>query len=244
MEDNLQRKIKLMQEGGRYASELRHLLATSVKPGITTLDLENIAKEFYKTHGVSPSFLGYMEYPYNIVVCINEEVVHGMPSDRIISDGDLVTVDLGVFHKGYHTDTATTVQAGMQSQQEFLAVGRQALDAAIRECIVGNHVGDISHAMQSIVEEHGFSVIRAFVGHGIGKKLHESLQIPCFGRKGDGEELREGMTIAVEVMYVEKSFAITILDDGWTAVTKDGRLSAMFEHTVAITADGPLILTE
>lgn len=244
MEDNSQHKIKMMQEGGRHAGELRRLLAASITPGIATLELENIAKDFYKMNQVSPSFLGYADYPYNIVVCINDEVVHGMPSDRVIVDGDLVTVDLGIYHQGYHTDTATTVQAGTQSQREFLAVGRHALDAAIQECVVGNHIGDISNAMQTIVEEHGFAVIRAFVGHGIGKKLHEDLQIPCFGKRGEGEQLREGMTIAVEVMYVEKSYAITILDDGWTAVTKDGGLSAMFEHTVAITADGPLILTE
>jgi len=244
MEQSTHHKIEMMREGGKYAAELRHLLATSVKPGIKTQELEDIAKDFYKTRKVTSSFLGYMDYPYNIVVCINDEVVHGMPSERVILDGDLVTVDLGVYYKGFHTDTATTVQAGKQTHQEFLAVGQKALAEAIQECWVGNHIGDISHAMQSVVEEYGFSVIRAFVGHGIGEKLHESLQIPCFGKKGDGEALQEGMTIAVEVMYVEKSYAITILDDGWTAVTKDGGLSAMFEHTVAITDDEPLILTE
>lgn len=244
MEKDSQHKIQMMQEGGKYAGELRRLLAASVKPGIKTRELEDIAKDFYKKHQLSPSFLGYMDYPYTIVVCINDEVVHGMPSDRVISDGDVVTVDLGVYFKGYHTDTAVTVEAGKQIHQEFLAIGQQALTAAIRQCRAGNHVGDISYAMQTVVEEHGLSVIRAFVGHGIGKKLHEPLQIPCFGEKGDGALLHEGMTIAVEVMYVEKSHAITILDDGWTAVTKDGGLSAMFEHTVAITNGEPLILTE
>lgn len=232
-----------MKEGGALAGQLRKKLATMVRPGIKTMALEEEAKSFYEAHGVKPSFLGYHGYPHRIVVCVNEEVVHGMPSDRVINKGDIVTVDLGIFHKGYHTDTAETVEAGTDSWSGFLNIGRIALEQAIGQCRAGNYVGDISYAMQSVVESHGCNVIRAFVGHGIGEKLHEDIQVPCFGYPKDGIELTAGMTLAVEVMYVEKKHHVRILDDGWTAVTKDGGRSAMFEHTIAITEGEPLILT-
>ena len=238
------KKITNMQQGGAFAAELRELLVSVASPGMKTSELENIAAEYYSSHSITPSFLGYMGYPFHIITCINEEVVHGMPSDKVIEKGDVLTVDLGVYLKGYHTDTATSVEIGTNEWSDFLQVGREALLSAIRVAIKGNYVGDISHAMQEVVESAGYNVIRAFVGHGIGKNMHEDIQIPCFGEPGSGEQLYSGMTIAIEVMYTEGSYNIVILDDGWTAVTRDGKRSAMFEHTVAVTDKGPLILTD
>ena len=209
-----------------------------------TRELEESAKNFYESHDIVPSFLDYQGYPFTIITCLNEEVVHGMPSDRKIESGDLITIDLGVFYKGFHTDTAKTLEVETDEWKGFLSAGREALQKAIKVARPGNRVGDISHEIQSTIEGYGHNVVRAFVGHEIGRNLHETLQIPCFGQKGTGPILAEGMTLAIEVMYMEGSFKIDILDDGWTAVTKDGKRSAMFEHTVAITSSGALILTD
>jgi methionyl aminopeptidase len=237
-------KIEKMHAGGTFASKLRKQLVEYIKPGISTLELEEHAQYFYKQNNLQPSFQGYQGYPHSIVVCVNDEVVHGMPSKRTLTAGDIVTIDLGVLYQGYHTDTAITVEVATARQQRFLGAGQEALGLAIKQCRVGNYVGDISYAIQSCIERYGYNVVRAFVGHGIGRDLHEDLQIPCYGDPKTGPELRPGMTVAVEVMYMEGSFALDIKDDGWTVVTRDGKLSAMFEHTVAITQSEPLILTQ
>lgn len=237
-------KITAMKEGGALAAQLREQLLESIYPGMKTIELEEQAANFYDSHNVVPSFLGYQDYPHRLVICINDEVVHGMPSERELQPGDLVTVDLGVLHKGFHTDTAKTIEVETDTYRKFLNIGKEALNQAIQKARVGNRIGDISFAIQSVIEDAGYNVIRAFVGHQIGRNLHEELQVPCFGEKGTGPLLEEGMTLAIEVMYVEGSYKLAILEDGWTAVTRDGKQSAMFEHTIAITASGALILTD
>lgn len=232
-----------MKEGGKIAATIREELLRRMEPGVATRELEELAVQMFNDFNVVPSFLGYQGYPFTIITCFNEEVVHGMPSDREIELGDVITLDLGVFHKGFHTDTAKTREIGTSDQAGFLQIGRDALSRAIKQAVPGNHIGDISHAIQDEIESHGYNVIRAFVGHEIGKNMHEDLQIPCFGSPGEGPELYAGMTLAVEVMYMQGTYKLNILDDGWTAVTKDGSLSAMFEHTIAITQGEPLILT-
>ncbi len=244
MENKSASKIEKMQSGGAYASQLRRELVQAIRPGVTTVELDNQASNFFAAHQLTASFLGYQGYPFSIVVCVNEEVVHGLPSERVLQEGDLVTVDLGVLYQGFHTDTATTVEVATTNNARFLAAGREALDLALTQCVAGNRIGDISHAIQETIEQYGYNVIRAFVGHGIGRNLHEDLQIPCYGDPETGPVLQPGMTLAVEVMYAEGSYALHIQPDGWTAVTKDGKLSAMFEHTVAITESEPLILTK
>lgn len=233
-----------MRQGGTYASQLRRELVQAIRPGITTLELDNLANNFFAAHQLTASFLGYQGYPFSIVVCVNEEVVHGLPSERILREADVVTVDLGVLYQGFHTDTATTVEVATSNHGRFLNAGQEALGLALKQCVAGNRIGDISHAIQEAIEGYGYNVIRAFVGHGIGRNLHEDIQIPCYGDPGTGPLLQPGMTLAVEVMYVEGSYALQIQQDGWTAITRDGKLSAMFEHTVAITESEPLILTK
>lgn len=240
---NNTKKIAIMEEGGKIAADIRNGLMDMLAPGLPTMALEERAKKLFADYGVEPSFLGYQGYPYAIITCINDEVVHGMPSERLIALGDIVTIDLGVYHRGYHTDTADTREVITDNEQGFLQVGREALTHAIAQATSGKHIGDISSAMQHVIEKAGYNVIRAFVGHEIGRQMHEELQIPCFGKAGTGVVLEKGMTLAIEVMYMKGSHAVSILDDEWTAVTRDGSLSAMFEHTVAITESNPLILT-
>jgi methionyl aminopeptidase len=239
-------EIKLIEKACRIAAEALEMLAGLIRPGIKTKELEEYAEAFIKAKGAFPAFKGYRGFPASICVSINNQVVHGIPSQRVIEEGDIVSIDLGVLYEGYYGDAARTYAAGKigELQRKLLEVAERALYIGIEKARAGNRIGDISAAIQSYVESNGFSVVRNFVGHGVGKFLHEEPQVPNFGKPGKGPRLKEGMTIAIEPMVNTGSPDVMVLDDGWTVVTADGGYSAHFEHTVAITKNGAEILTK
>jgi methionyl aminopeptidase len=240
-------EIKKMAKAAEIVADTIRDIKGYVAPGITTKELEQIADEAIKSRGGRPAFKGYRGYPASICTSINSEVVHGIPSFEVrLKEADIISIDLGVIYKGYIGDAAVTLPAGKISEEaeRLLRVTEQALYIGIDKARPGSRVTDISHAIQKFVESNGFSVVRAFVGHGIGRSLHEEPQIPNFGPPGKGPVLREGMTLAIEPMVNEGTYDIYITRDGWTAKTKDGKLSAHFEHTVLITKSGPEILTK
>jgi methionyl aminopeptidase len=242
-----QREIEIMATGGRILADTVRLMESSVRPGMTTLDLDKIAEDFIRSHpGAVPSFKGLYDFPANICTSINNEIVHGIPSKkRILLEGDVVSIDVGVKYEGYHTDSATTVAVGKISEQsdKLLAVTREALDAGVSAARAGNHLGDIGAAVQRVVEAAGFSVVRDLVGHGIGSGFHEEPQVPNYGKPNRGLRLTPGLTIAIEPMVNVGKPGIRTMPDRWTVVTIDGSRSAHFEHTVAITENGPRVLT-
>ncbi len=217
-----------------------------VRPGLTTLEIDAFADDFIRLHGGIPAFKGYRGYPASICTSVNNEVIHGIPSKRVLKEGDILGIDLGVYKEGFYGDGAVTVPVGEigPDLQKLIKVTEEALYEGIEKARIGNRVSDISHSIQKHVESNGFSVVRSFVGHGIGRQLHEEPQIPNFGPPGRGPRLRKGMTLAIETMVNAGSYEIFILDDGWTAVTVDGKPSAHFEHTVVVTEDGPRVLTK
>ncbi|MBM3957675.1 MAG: type I methionyl aminopeptidase [Gemmatimonadetes bacterium] len=221
-------------------------LIEAVAPGVKTRELDRLARREIGSHGATPSFLGYRGYPAAICVSINEEVVHGIPGDRAIEDGDIVSMDLGAVVDGFHADAATSVIAGSATAERtaLLEAARTALTEGIAAARPGNRIGDVSAAIERAVESAGFSVVREYVGHGIGRNLHEPPQVPNYGPPGQGPLLKAGMTLAIEPMVNMGGWRTRALDDGWTVVTADGMPSAHFEHTVAITDEGPVILTE
>lgn len=237
-------ELDVMRRVNRITARVRDELAALVCPGITTLDLGNAAGELIRKYGGTSAFYGYHGFPGQICVSVNDEVVHGIPGPRVIRDGDIVSIDTGIRIDGFIGDTAITVAAGKISdeKQRLLDVTKAALAAGIAKAVVGNRLGDISHAVQTVVEEAGFSVVREFVGHGIGRDLHEDPQIPNFGKPGRGPVLKAGMTLAIEPMVNIGSPRVEILEDKWTVVTCDGSASAHFEHTVAVGL-APEILT-
>jgi methionyl aminopeptidase len=240
------REIALMRAGGHILAEVLERLRTSVKPGMSTLEIDQEVEAFIAARGAKPAFKGYRGFPATVCISINEEVVHGIPSARRrLKQGDVVGFDLGCIVDGYYADCAATLPIGEISPavQKLLDVTRESLDLAIQECRPDRRLSDVSHAVQRHVEAHGFGVVRAFVGHGIGRALHEEPQVPNFGEPGRGPRLRPGMVLAIEPMVTMGSWEVRILDDGWTAVTQDGSLAAHFEHTIAVTEDGPAILT-
>ncbi len=246
-------EIEKIRESSRIVAEVLQTLREFVRPGITTWALNKKAEEVIKKRKARAAFKGYRPsfgsgaYPAALCVSINEEVIHGIPSKRrVIKEGDIVSMDVGVCYKGYYGDGATTVAVGEVDERvrELLKVTEEALYRGIEAARVGNRVGDISHAVQSHVESHGFSVVREFVGHGVGVKIHEEPPIPNFGEPGKGPLLKEGMTIAIEPMVAMGSGDVKIKEDGWTAVTADGSWAAHFEHTIAVLKEGPRILTE
>ncbi len=239
-------EIKLIEKACRIAAEALEMLGELIRPGVKTKELEEYAEAFIKARGGTPAFKGYRGYPASICVSINNQVVHGIPSDRLIKEGDIVSIDLGVVYQGYYGDAARSYAVGRigELQKRLLEVTERALYKGIEKARPGNRVGDISAAIQDYVESNGFSVVRAFVGHGVGRFLHEEPQVPNFGRPGKGPRLKEGMTIAIEPMVNTGSPDVMVLDDGWTAVTADGGYSAHFEHTVVITKNGAEILTK
>lgn len=251
-----EKEIQIMREGGKILAEILKKLEESVKPGITTNDLEKLARELVLSHEVRASFLGYDGYPNILCTSVNDEIVHGLPSDRILKDGDLLKIDMGVLHGGFHTDSAITVLVGQNdevinittlnvvSPQVLISVTREALNIGISKAKVGNTLGDIGAAIQKYVEDQGFNVVRDLVGHGIGRELHESPQVLNYGKAGAGEKIVSGMVIAIEPMVVTGKWGIKDGKDGYVFVTKDGGLAAHFEHTIAITDAGPLILTK
>ena len=241
-----EREIALMRRAGHILADVMDRLRAIVKPGMSTLDVDADVEAFIMGRDARPAFKGYRGFPATVCISINEEVVHGIPSARRrIKDGDIVGLDLGCIVDGYYADCAFTLAVGEVPPvvQKLLDVTRESLDLAIKECWPGRRLSDVSHAVQAHVEAHGFSVVRAFVGHGIGRALHEDPQVPNFGDPGRGPQLRPGMVLALEPMVTMGSWEVTILDDGWTAVTKDGSLAAHFEHTVVVTDGEPEVLT-
>jgi len=239
-------EIERMRVPCQVVADILELLQDEIKPGITTHSLNELAEREARKQRAVPAFKGYSGYPYALCCSINEEVVHGMPSSRELVDGDILSIDFGVVYDGFYGDAALTVPIGEVSgtARKLLKVTEESLYRAIDAARPGGHLSDISHAVQSYVESYGFSVVHDFVGHGIGRNLHESPQIPNFGPPGRGVRLKPGMVLAIEPMINEKGYDVKILQDGWTAVTVDGGLSAHFEHTVAITENGPEILTK
>ena len=240
------REIGKMRSAGKIVAEILDILKSEVRPGITTLSLDGLAESEARKRKAVAAFKGYGGFPYALCCSLNEQVVHGMPSKRELVEGDIVSLDFGVVYEGYYADAAITVPVSRVTAQadRLLKITEKSLYCAIEAAVPGNRLSDISHAVQSYVECHGFSVVRDFVGHGIGKKLHESPQVPNFGEPGHGVRLKPGMVLAIEPMINEKGYQVEVLDDGWTAVTCDGGLSAHFEHTVAITEHGPEILSK
>jgi len=238
-------EIQVMRRAGVAVAEVLAILKSKVRPGVTTLDLEKIAEEETKKRKAVPAFKGYRGYPYCLCTSVNEQVVHGMPSKMALKDGDILSIDFGVRIDGFYGDSAVTLPVGKVTEEASLLmrVTEESLARAIEAAKVGGRLMDVSSAVQTHVESFGFSVVREFVGHGIGRELHEPPQVPNFGTPGTGVRLKEGMVLAIEPMINAGGWAIRVLEDGWTAVTADGRLSAHFEHTVAITPEGPLVLS-
>lgn len=239
-------EIALMREAGRIVCEILDELEKAVAPGVTTWDLDALAEKLIYAKGAKPAFKGYLGFPSCLCASINEEVVHGIPSKkRKLAAGDLMKLDFGVVYRGFFGDSARTVPVGKVGQEALALVNvtRQSLQKGIAAAVPGNRIGDISHAIQSYVEAHGYSVVRSFTGHGIGRKLHEKPEVPNYGSPGSGMKLRPGMTIAIEPMVNLGTDEVGLLEDDWTAVTLDSKLSAHFEHTVLITDHGPEVLT-
>jgi methionyl aminopeptidase len=238
-------EIAIMRENNRILAQLFEYIAPLVQPGVTTAELDREAENFILSCGAKPAFKGYRGFPATICASINEEVVHGFPGPRQLKEGDILSIDLGALKNGFYSDSARTFAVGQISEKaaRLLRVTEESLYAGINMAVPGGRLSDIGHAVQQVVEKAGFSVIRDFVGHGIGRQLHEEPQIPNFGRKGLGPQLKVGMVLAIEPMTAAGSWQIRILEDQWTAVTLDRSLAAHFEHSVAITKDGPLILS-
>ena len=240
------KEIELMREAGKMLEEVHNKLADFVKPGISTLEIDQFGEKAIRDLGCVPNFLNYNGYPASICVSVNDEVVHGIPSkDRILQDGDIVSLDAGLIHEGYHSDAARTHAVGNISEEakKLIEVTKQSFFVGIKLAVPGNHLFDISEAIQKYVESNGYSVVRDLVGHGIGTHLHEDPQIPNFKQRRKGMKLRPGMTLAIEPMVNEGSYDVVWLDDDWTVVTEDGSLAAHYENTIVITEDGCEILT-
>jgi len=239
-------ELERMQEAGRLVGEVLTELMTLVAPGVTTADLDRAAEKRIRQAGAVPAFLGYHGYPATICASVNDEVIHGIPSaSRVLAEGDIISIDVGAELAGYFGDSAITLPVGKVSEEAatLLRVTDESLYKAIEQVRPGGRISDIGHAVQQHVEAHGFSVVREFVGHGIGQRMHEEPQIPNYGPPGRGPRLAEGMVLAIEPMVNAGRAAVKVLADGWTAVTRDGSLAAHFEHTVAVTSGEPWILT-
>ncbi len=241
-----ERELSQMRKAGAIVGLILDEMAKMVQPGMTTAELDLFAESRCRDLKVVPAFKGYHGFPGTVCISVNEEVVHGIPSPkRVLKKGDIVGLDFGVIHDGWYGDSARTVAVGVISReaQQLIDVTRESLNRGIQECREGNRIFDIGHAIQNYVEEFGYGVVREFVGHGIGRALHEEPQVPNYGPKGKGLLLKVGMVLAIEPMINAGSHEVKVLKDGWTAVTADHSLSAHFEHTVAITSNGPEILT-
>jgi len=239
------RELAIMAEGGRILAETLAEIAEAAAIGVTTGELDQLAESRLRSRGALPASKGYKGFPATLCTSINEEVIHGIPGKRRLREGDVLKIDCGAIYKGYYVDHAITIVLGDASSQVrgLLGATREALDLGIAECVPGARVGDISAAVQGHVERHGFGVVREFVGHGVGSRYHEDLQIPNYGPAGRGPVLRAGMTLAIEPMTTLRPTACEIRKDGWTAVAADGSIAAHFEHTVAVTDGGPMVLT-
>jgi methionyl aminopeptidase len=239
-------EIRKMRESGRIVRQVLNAVRATVAPGVTTMDLERVAEKKIQELGAKPAFKGYYDYPCVLCTSVNDQIVHGIPSEkRVLKEGDIVSIDCGVVLDGFYGDAAITVPVGKVAPetQKLLDVTKASLEKAIEQVKIGNTVGDIGAAVQELVEENGFSVVRDFVGHGIGTRLHEDPQVPNYGTKGTLTKLKEGMVLAIEPMVNAGKPGARVLEDKWTAVTEDGSFSAHFEHCIAVTKDGPLVLT-
>ncbi|MDO4830180.1 MAG: type I methionyl aminopeptidase [Clostridia bacterium] len=240
------RELSKMKDACRISARALRVAGEAVKPGVTTYEIDTLVRKFIEKQGATPSFLGYGGFPASACISVNNVVIHGIPSKNIVlKDGDIVSVDVGAYYEGFHGDNAYTFPCGKvsASAQALLDATRESLNMGIAQALAGNRIGDIGSAVQRYVEARSYSVVREFVGHGVGAKLHEDPSVPNYGTPGRGVRLLPGMTIAIEPMVNEGTFEVKVLDDKWTTVTKDGKLSAHFEHTVAITPDGPKIMT-
>ncbi|HSD95171.1 MAG TPA: type I methionyl aminopeptidase [Syntrophales bacterium] len=238
-------EIEKMRKSNAIVAVILEELRKKIRPGVKTIELDRLSEELALKKGARPAFKGYRGYPYSLCASVNSEVVHGMPSDKELKEGDIVSLDFGILNDGYYGDAAVTVPVGeiTPAAKRLLRVTEEALYRGIAEVKAGNRIGDISAAIQGHVEAAGYSVVRDLVGHGIGKSLHEDPQVPNYGSSGRGVELKPGMVFAIEPMVNEGTYRVEILRDGWTVVTADGKLSAHFEHSVAITENGPVILS-
>jgi methionyl aminopeptidase len=239
-------EIEIMAQAGQIVADVMRSMKEIIRIGTTTREIEQFADNRIRSLGGKSAFKGYRGYPSSICTSINEEVVHGMPSSRKLKEGDIVSIDLGVLYDGFFGDAAYTFPVGNIDEETALLmkVTEEALYCGIDKAVVGNRVNDISHAIQQHAEQYGFSVVKTFVGHGIGRQLHEEPQVPNFGAPGQGPRLRQGMTLAIEPMVNAGTFEVNVLEDGWTAVTADGKRSAHFEHTVVVMPDRARILTK
>lgn len=240
-------QIELMREGGHILAEILDILERAVKPGIQTITLDKLAQELIQASGAKPSFLNYNGFPATLCISINEEIVHGLPSDRKLKDGDLVKLDLGIQYQGFHTDSARSVIVGSGAQphlHKLIMATRQALEIGIQSAQPGKTLGDVGHAIHEYVKLQGYDVVRDLIGHGIGTEVHEEPEVPNYGQPGKGPVLKPGLVIAIEPMVVLGGHKIANGPDGYAYITADKKLAAHFEHTVAITANGPEILTK
>ena len=238
-------ELQLMRRAGAITAQALHAGGAAVRPGVTTRQVDRVIHDYIVRCGAMPSFLGYGGFPAAACISVNDEVIHGIPGDRVLREGDIVSIDVGAKISGYHGDSAYTFACGKISPEalSLLDATQTALSNGIAQAVVGNRVGDISAAVQGTVEPKGYSVVRDYVGHGVGKDLHEAPEVPNYGAPGHGVRLTAGMVIAIEPMINAGAWTVKVLSNDWTVVTRDHALSAHFEHTVAITQDGPVILT-
>lgn len=242
-----EKEIGLLREANRMVATILDVIGEHVRPGVKTLFFEELAQNLCKQFGVRPAFMGYHGFPFALCCSVNEEIVHGFPSERVLEEGDIVSFDMGVVYEGFNGDSARTFAVGAVSEeaQRLMDVTRDSLTKGIEQAVVGNHLYDISRAVQQHVESNGFGVVRRFVGHGIGRKLHEKPEVPNFAPPGiPGVPLKAGMVLAIEPMVTVGSYEVDVLEDNWTAVTRDRKLSAHFEHSIVITPSGPLVLSQ
>jgi methionyl aminopeptidase len=239
------REIELMRRSGKVTSKTLSALIRAVRPGMTTRELDRLAEQSIRSMGGIPTFKGYNGFPASICTSVNDQVVHGIPGDYVLAEGDLLSIDIGTTLDGYVSDSAVTVPVGTitPAAERLMTVTQECLMLAIAQMVKGNHLSDIGHAVQAHAEGSGYGVVRDLVGHGIGTKMHEEPQVPNFGPQGQGIALRPGLVLAVEPMINEGAYPVRTLEDGWTVVTADGKLAAHFEHTIAVTDEGPRILT-
>ncbi len=238
-------EIQIMREGGRLVAEVLQRLEEALKPGLTTNDLDKLAEKWIRAAGGIPTFIGYQGYPKSLCVSVNEEVVHGIPGTRVIEDGDLVSIDCGITWKGFVADHAKTFCVGNvdAARRALVATTALGLEKGIAAFYEGQRVGDIGAAVEAVAKEHGYGLVKDFVGHGVGRRMHEEPQVPNFGEPGTGPRLKAGLVLAIEPMFNMGTGQVRVLKDGWTVVTQDGSYSAHFEHTVALTENGTEILT-
>jgi len=237
-------EIEIMKKGGNISKNALNIALEMAQEGVSLADIDKAVDNFILANKAFPSFKKVPGYHHATCININDGLVHGIPNKYVIKKGDLVKIDLGVFYEGFHTDTSATIEVGSDREAKFIQAGKDCVENAVQMCVIGNKLGDISYEMQKTIESRGFTVSRSLVGHGIGRDLHEEPLIPPYGKKGTGLLLKEGMVFAIEIIYQKGSHQIKSLPDGWTLATKDGSLAGLHEHTVAITKEGPVVLTK